>query len=135
MPAAPVVLDSFAFVTWFRDEQWAAFVETLLTKPPATDRPVPMIELSYAEVKYTLIGKDAPKVWAATAQVLAGLPVEFYPVTRQLADLAADYKAAYKMSMADAFVAALAKVKGAKLVTGDTDFNVLEKEIKIQWLK
>ncbi len=67
--------------------------------------------------------------------MLKGLPIEFHPVHRPLADLAADYKARFKMSLADAFAAALAKEKKTELVTGDAEFKPLEKEIKINWLK
>lgn len=35
---------------------------------------------------------------------------------------------------ADAFAAALAKKLKAELVTGDAEFNALEKEIKVNWL-
>jgi len=52
-----------------------------------------------------------------------------------LAKQAAIYKATNKMSYADAFAAALAKIKNAELVTGDSEFKPLEKEIKIGWLK
>lgn len=37
--------------------------------------------------------------------------------------------------LADAFAAALARSKKAGLVTADTGFKPLEKEIKINWLK
>ena len=39
-----------------------------------------------------------------------------------------------KMSYADAFAAALAKVKKADLVTGDNEFKPLDGEIKISWI-
>jgi hypothetical protein len=52
-----------------------------------------------------------------------------------LADTAADFKARFKMSLADAFAAALAKDKKAELVTGDVEFKPLEREIKIHRLK
>ena len=55
--------------------------------------------------------------------------------TRALADIAADFKARFKMSLADAFAAALAKEKKAELVTGDPEFRPLHQEIKIHWLK
>jgi predicted nucleic acid-binding protein len=48
---------------------------------------------------------------------------------------AAIYKATKKMSYADAFGAALAKIKNAEFVTGDPEFKEVEKEIKINWLK
>ena len=54
---------------------------------------------------------------------------------RTLADTAAVFKARFKISLADAFAAALAKEKKAELVTGDPEFKALEKEIKITWLK
>jgi len=38
------------------------------------------------------------------------------------------------MSYADAFAAALAKMKKAQLVTGDKEFKALEGEIKIIWI-
>jgi predicted nucleic acid-binding protein len=48
---------------------------------------------------------------------------------------AAIYKATRRLSYADAFAAALAKIRNAELVTGDHEFKVLEDEIKIDWLK
>jgi predicted nucleic acid-binding protein len=49
--------------------------------------------------------------------------------------VAADFKARHKLSLADAFAAALAKERKAELITGDPEFKALEKEIKIGWLK
>ena len=69
------------------------------------------------------------------AKILQGLPIDFHSTTRVLADTAADFKARFKISLADAFAAALAKEKKAELVTGDPEFKPLEKEIKIYWLK
>ncbi len=135
MPAALVVLDSHALVAYFRDEPGAELVETLLTKAAASERPLHMTEVNYAEAKYILIRKDGPDAWQASARVLTGLPIEFHPANRHLADIAADFKARFKISLAAAFAAALAKEKKAELVTGDPEFKPLEKEIKIAWLK
>jgi hypothetical protein len=52
-----------------------------------------------------------------------------------LADSAADFKARFRISLADAFAPALAKQKKAELVTGDPEFKPLESEIRINWLK
>jgi predicted nucleic acid-binding protein len=59
----------------------------------------------------------------------------FIPRPARLPDTAADFKARFKISLADAFAAALAKEKKAELVTGDPEFKPLEKEIKINWLR
>ena len=79
--------------------------------------------------------KDGAEAWGEAAKVLQGLPIDFHSTTRALADAAAEFRARFKLSMADAFAAALAKERKAELVTGDAEFRPLEKEIRIQWLR
>lgn len=129
------VLDSFALIAYFRDEAGAEIVENLLVTAGKKDVPLHMTEVNYAEVKYSIVKKDGAEAWEEAAKILQGLPIEFHPATRELADLAAGYKARFKLSLADAFAAALAKEKKAELVTGDPEFKALEKEIKIGWMK
>jgi len=132
MPAK--VLDSFALIAYFRDEPGAETVETLLLAAGKKDAPLHMSDVNYAEVKYSIVKKDGEAAWNEAAKILQGLPIEFHPTTRALADQAADFKARFKLSLADAFAAALAKEKKAELVTGDAEFKALEKELKLQWL-
>ena len=129
------VLDSFALIAYFRDEPGAGAVENLLVTAGKKDTPVHMTDVNYAEVKYSIVKKDGAAAWEEAAKILQGLPIDFHSTTRAMADTAADFKARFKMSLADAFAAALAKEKKAELVTGDPEFKALEKEIKIAWLK
>jgi predicted nucleic acid-binding protein len=129
------VLDSFALIAYFRDEPGAQMVEDMLVSASKKDSPLHMTDVNYAEVKYSIVKKDGAEAWAEVARVLPGLPIDFHSTTRELADTAADFKARFKLNLADAFAAALAKEKRAELVTGDTEFRALEKEIKISWLK
>jgi predicted nucleic acid-binding protein len=131
---AVAVLDSFALLAFFRGEDTAAQVKQLLHKAASADRPLSMSEVNYAEVKYMLVKKDGADAWRQAADILTSLPIEFHPADRRLADIAADFKARHKISLADAFTAALAKDRKAELVTGDPEFKSLEKEIKINWL-
>lgn len=133
MPAP--VLDSFALLALFRDEAGGGTVAIILEKAGQRDQPVHMTEVNYAEVQYIVRMKDGEAAWAAIARELRAAPIEFHPADRRLADLAADFKARYKISLADAFAAALAKERKTELVTGDPEFKALEKEIKIVWLK
>ena len=133
MPAK--VLDSFALIAYFRDEPGAETMEDLLVAAGKKDNPLLMSDVNYADVKYSVVKKDGAAAWAEAAKVLQGLPIDFHSTTRALADTAADFKARFKMSLADAFAAALAKEKKAELVTGDPEFKPLDKEIKIHWLK
>jgi predicted nucleic acid-binding protein len=128
------VLDSHALLAFFRGEEAAVQVKQLLHKAASTDRPLHMTEVNYAEVKYMLVKKDGADAWEQAADILTSLPIEFHPADRHLAEVAADFKARHKISLADAFTAALAKDRKAELVTGDPEFKSLEKEIKINWL-
>jgi ribonuclease VapC len=133
MPAK--VLDSFALIAYFRDEPGAETMEDMLVTAGKKDSPLLMTDVNYAEVKHSIVKKDGVPAWAEAAKVLQGLPIDFHSTTRALADTAADFKARFKLSLADAFAAALAKEKNIELVTGDPEFRPLEKEIKVHWLK
>ena len=135
MPAAQVVLDSFALLSLLRDEPGAETVARLLEKAGQLNPPVHMSEVNYAEVQYIVRRKDGVKAWRKIARELKAVPIEFHPASRELADLAADIQSRFALSLADSFAAALAKKLKAQLVTGDPEFIPLEKEIKINWLK
>ncbi len=132
--AATQVLDSYALLALLRDEPGAEIVAGLLERAGQQNRSVHMTEVNYAEVQYTIRRKDGETVWASIAGELLAAPIEFHAADRRLADVAAGFKARFKISLADAFAAALAKERKAELVTGDLEFRALEKEIKIRWL-
>ena len=132
--SAAQVLDSHALLRLLRDEPGAETVAAILEKAGLRDQPVHMTEVSYAEVQYIVRRKDGDAAWARIAEELRAAPIEFHPATRSLADLAAGFKARHKLSLADAFAAALAKEKRAELVTGDPEFRQIEREVKVRWL-
>ena len=101
MPAA--VLDAHALLAFFWGEEAAGAVKELLHKAASADRPLHMTEVNYAEVKYVLLKKDGAEKWEQAADILKSLPIEFYSATRPLADSAADFKARFKISVADAY--------------------------------
>ena len=134
MPASPV-LDSFALLSFLRDEPGAEMVAALMEKAEERRQPLQMTEVNYAEVQYIIRRKDGKAAWRIVADELVTLPIEFRPADRPLADQAADFKTRFKLSLADAFAAALAKSRKAELVTGDLEFKQVEDEIRIAWLK
>jgi len=133
MPAK--VLDSFALIAYFRDEPGAETIENLLVNASKKDSSLHMSDVNYAEVKYSIVKKDGTEAWDRAAKILQALPVDFHSTTRGLADAAAELKTRFRISLADAFAAALAKEKKAELITGDPEFKSLEKEVRIAWLK
>lgn len=133
MPAT--VLDSYALIAYFRGEPAGVPVKELLQRAGRADKPVHMTEVNYAEAKYMILRKDGADAWAEAARILIALPIEFHPADRELADLAADFKSRFSLSLADAFAAALARQHTAELVTGDPEFKAVEDEITVHWLK
>lgn len=133
--AGSPVLDSYALLCFLRDEPGAEKLAMLLAKAAEREQPLHMTEVNYAEVQYVVRRKDGDVAWRIVARELAALPIEFHPIDRPLADQAAEFKTRFKLSLADAFAAALAKTRNAELVTGDPEFKAIEGEITIQWLK
>jgi predicted nucleic acid-binding protein len=86
-------------------------------------------------VQYIIRPKDSDSVWANIANELKAAPIEFHPTDQRTAELAANFKARFKLSLIAAFAAALAKERKTELVTGNPGFKPLEKEMKINWLK
>ncbi|MEO7931998.1 MAG: PIN domain-containing protein [Chthoniobacterales bacterium] len=129
------ILDSHALLTLLRSEAGSDIVRALLEKAAEKDIPLHMTEVNYAEVQTIVRRKAGNALWKTIADELTAAPIQFHPVDRKLADLAADFKTRFRLSLADACAAALAKEKKGQLVTGDPEFQALEKEIGITWLK
>jgi predicted nucleic acid-binding protein len=134
MPGSPV-LDSFALLAFLRDEPGSDKIGAILERAGEREQPVHMTEVDYADVQYIIRRKDGESAWRVVAGELIAMPIEFHPADRPLADMAADFKTRFQLSLADAFAAALAKHRNAELITGDKDFKQVEDEIKIGWLK
>jgi len=110
-------------------------VRDLFHKASDADKPMLISAVNWAEVIYKLERKQGD-VGVQTARHFAHtMPLEIATLDRELAEVAAHLKNEYDLGLADAFAAALAKGKKAELVTADTEFKPLEKEIKINWLK
>jgi ribonuclease VapC len=128
------VLDSFALLAYLRREPGHKAVLAALRKAKDGHLALAMTEVNYAEVKYIVLRKDGPGPWRVVEALLSVLPIAFYAVDRALADQAAEYKARFRLSLADACAAALAKQLEAALFTGDPEFEVLRSEIRLQML-
>lgn len=128
---AAVVLDSFALLAYLRREDGWQTVRNALHKAAEGQSAVAMTEVNYAEVQYIILKKDGAKKWDDVQALLAVWPITFYPVDRVLADLAASFKARFRMSLADACAAALSKKLSAPLYTNDPEFQALKSEIRL----
>lgn len=132
---AAKVLDSYALLAFFKGEDTADDVETLIHKAANEKVRLFLCVVNWGEVYYGMWRAGGKAAADDVAADLSRMPIELVEADLPLTKQAAIYKAGNKMAYADAFAAALAKVKSAELVTGDAEFKPLEKEIKINWLK
>ena len=129
------VFDSYAVLALFFEEPGAEQVEQLLHEAAVADQPVLITAMNWAEVLYRMKRQRGDEGVATAKRFAATLPLDVVTADRDLAELAAEFKAAHKLSLADAFAAALTKQKKAELVTGDSEFKAVQRDIKIGWLK
>jgi ribonuclease VapC len=109
----------------------------LFEKAVESSKPLLMCIVNWGEVYYSIMRRVSQEAAEAKALDIAGMPIEIVPVDSDLvlARQAAQFKAMHRMSYADAFAAALSRLRSAELITGDQDFKAVEGEIKIRWLK
>jgi predicted nucleic acid-binding protein len=93
-----------------------------------------MSVVNVGEVWYILSREVSDAEADKSIGTLRSWGVEFVAADWPHAKEAASLKAKHKMSYADAFAAALARVRKAELVTGDPEFKQVEDYASIRWL-
>lgn len=132
--AKATVLDSWAVMAYLEDETAGKEVADLIVDAHQNDKPLFMSVVNAGEVWY-ILARELSVVDADNAITdLRQLGIEFVDADWPLAKLAGSFKAQHKMSLADCYAAALAKLKKAELVTGDKEFRQVDNEINIHWL-
>jgi ribonuclease VapC len=133
MSEAVGVLDSFALIAFFQGEPGADLVgDALAAATP--EAPLHMSEVNFAEVKYTMIRRSGLARWNAAVAEIEKMPLRLHPATHAHAERARELKSRHKMSLADAFAAALAEELDGGIITGDPEFRGLKDVVKLRWL-
>lgn len=132
--ARAFVLDTWAVIAYLEDEPSAAQIADLIASAHEEGIPVYMAVVNVGEVWYTIAREVSEEDANSSVKALRDLRIRFENVDWELTQEAARLKAQHKMSYADCYAAALAKVKKADLVTGDREFKPLEEQIRIAWV-
>ena len=128
------VLDSYAFITLLENELGADTVAALIKTARDLQKPLLMTVVNWGEIYYILKRESGEKVAQSVMEAMDTLTIDIVPVDKEITKAAAEFKASKKMSYADCFAAALAKLKKADLVTGDKEFKEVQGEVKVVWL-
>ena len=133
---ATKVLDSWALVALFNEEPAAEEVEKLLHAATAGRHTLLMHVINWGEIYYTTMRRGGESAARSIAADIAQMPINIIESANfDLVRQAAAFKATKKLSYADCFAAALARIRRAEFVTGDPEFRAMEGELKIGWLK
>jgi len=120
------VLDSSAWLALIEDEEGADFVQQILEKAKSGEVDILVSFMSFMEVTYiTLQERDLGEA-DERVNLMAALPITRVESNSSLGILAAKLKAKYRISVADAWIAALAKERNATLVHNDPEFEQIE---------
>ncbi|HYM12795.1 MAG TPA: type II toxin-antitoxin system VapC family toxin [Bryobacterales bacterium] len=130
----PRVFDSWAIIALIENEPSANVVRSLVRDAQLSHSPRWITAINLGEVWYRVARKHSQPEADMTLREIYNLGFSVESIDWPLARHAAQFKAKHAVSYADCFAAALAKQRNAELVTGDREFQRLEKEIRIRWL-
>jgi len=128
------VLDAHGLLVFLEKEAGYEKVEQSFVAAVEKDKSLLMASVNFGEVYYIVLRECGQDKAREIEKIIRTLPVEIIDVDMQLAREAARFKANHKMSYADCFAAALAKLHKGEVITGDKEFKAVENEIKIAWL-
>ncbi len=129
-----IVLDSWPVMAYLEDEPSAGKIGTMIADAQDDGTQLLMSVVNAGEVWYTLARRRSTKDADETLVWLREVGVRIVNADWDLTNIAAAFKARGNISYADCFAAALAKHNQAALITGDREFEQLEKEVEIVWL-
>jgi len=117
------VLDTSALLTLIEDEPGADVVQDVLQRSREGKVAVLVSFMSFMEVHYiTLQERDADEA-RVRVDLIMSLPVLRVESTESLGQIAGELKAEHRLSVADAWIAALAKDRNAVLIHKDPEFE------------
>ena len=135
MRAATRVLDSYSLIAYFEGEAGKDTVIEVFRSARDSGKDLFLSVVNWGEVFYIALREEGRERADEVAHLMSTLPIQVVPADLELAKQAAEFKATKKMSYADCFAAALAKLRKAELVTGDKEFKQVEGEVKVAWIE
>lgn len=124
------VLDTSALLTLLEDEDGSDEVQHILKNEEVT---IPFIVL--LEVYYISLRKKGQRIADRRYAMLKSLNAEYiWEIDEPTILMAGKFKGLYKVSLADAIIAAITKSLNAILVHKDPEYEILKMEIKQQVL-
>lgn len=135
MRAAVRVLDSYSLIAYIEGEDAADKMIEIFRVARDSGRALLLSVINWGEVYYITLREAGRERAEEVVHLISTLPIQVIPADVELTKQAAEFKSSKKISYADCFAAALAKLRKAELVTGDKDFRQVAGDVKILWLE
>ncbi|MBI1919971.1 MAG: type II toxin-antitoxin system VapC family toxin [Geobacter sp.] len=129
-----LLFDSFALLRFFHREPGAEKVRGLLAESLESAQERLISAINVGELIYIVQRRFGEQEKLQMLVHLQALEFTILPCPNDLIFRAAELKARYAVSYADAFALASAIEQGADLVTGDPEFKQVEHLVKIIWV-
>ncbi len=129
------VLDSFALLAYLQDESVASRIEKLLENAGKEKCRLFLSMINLGELLFITERRGGVAKAQDALALIRQLPIEIVPADEQTVFAAAHIKANHSLSYADSFVVAIAIQENATIVTGDPEFQSIEKLAKVEWLQ
>lgn len=128
------VLDSYAMLVYLVGEPGTERVKAVLNEAAQGQNQVAMSIINLGEVLYiTERERNLAQAQHALAMI-DQLPIEIASASREAVLSAAHVKAQFPVAYADAFAIALAEERGGTILTGDPEFEAVEKLVNLERL-
>jgi PIN domain nuclease of toxin-antitoxin system len=129
------VLDSYALLVFLNREPGSDRVRAILEEAQAEKVKLPMSAINWGEVLYSIGRKDGRGGMRFIEERIRNSAIEIILPTFEHVRTAAEFKMWGGASYADCFAGALAWELDIPVLTGDLEFQNLEKHgVKIEWL-
>ena len=134
MKAAVRVLDSYSLIAYLEGGEGADKMIEIFKSARDSGRSLLLPVVNWGKVYHITLREAGRERTEEIAHLISTLSIQMIPADLELTKGAAEFKASKKMSYADCFAAALAKLRRSELVTGDEEFKQVEGEVKILWI-
>jgi len=131
------VLDSYALLGYLENESFSDHIQQVLTEAKNGHVRLYLHMIHLGEVYYITLREQGQSLADLAYSRIKAFPLKLINyIDDELLLAAATLKAYHPISYADSFAAALAMINRCPLLTGDPEFDSLEREgvIAVEWL-
>ncbi len=128
-----IVFDSFAILSFFKGEKSSKIVQDKIEQVQNGKLSGFLTTVNLAEIYYIIWREKGEEDAETAAESIKDWGIKLVSIDENLAKEAGSIKANHPLSLADAFAAAVTKNENATLLTGDSEFKLLD-DLSIQWL-